>query len=97
MQNLAKGEWNVSPKDAERYEQHFRANLGLSLKLLLIWALVSVGAGAAYLWLDQFQILTGFPLGYYMGAQGAQITFVILIFIYAFRMRTIDQKYGVDE
>jgi probable solute:sodium symporter small subunit len=97
VQNLAKGEWNVSPKDAERYEQHFRANLGLSLKLLLIWALVSVGAGAAYLWLDQFQILTGFPLGYYMGAQGAQITFVILIFIYAFRMRTIDQKYGVDE
>ncbi|MEW8978964.1 MAG: DUF4212 domain-containing protein [Symbiobacterium sp.] len=87
----------MSPKDAERYEQHFRANLGLSLKLLLIWALVSVGAGAAYLWLDQFQILTGFPLGYYMGAQGAQITFVILIFIYAFRMRTIDQKYGVDE
>jgi len=87
----------VSPKDAERYEQHFRANLRLSLKLLLIWALVSVGAGAAYLWLDQFQILTGFPLGYYMGAQGAQITFVILIFIYAFRMRTIDQKYGVDE
>jgi len=87
----------VSPKDAERYEQHFRANLGLAVKLLVVWFLVSVGAGALTVWLDQFRILTGFPLGYYMGAQGAQITFVILIFIYAFRMRTIDQKYGVDE
>lgn len=87
----------MSPKDAERYQQHFRANLGLAVKLLAVWALVSVGAAAAIEWLDQFRILTGFPLGYYMGAQGAQITFVIIIFIYAFRMRAIDQKYGVDE
>ncbi|MBP2018712.1 putative solute:sodium symporter small subunit [Symbiobacterium terraclitae] len=87
----------MSPKDVERYEGHFRANLGLAVKLLLVWALVSLGAGAALVWLDQFRILTGFPLGYYMGAQGAQVTFVILIFVYAFRMRTIDQKYGVDE
>lgn len=84
-------------KDAERYRAHFRANLALAVKLLIIWALVSVGAGAATVWLDQFTILTGFPLGYYMGAQGAQIVFIILIFYYAFKMARIDKKYGVDE
>lgn len=87
----------MGTRDMERYRAHFRANLSLALKLLVIWALVSVGAGAMTTWLDQFTIFTGFPLGYYMGAQGAQIVFIILIFYYAYRMARIDKKYGVDE
>jgi len=88
---------DMGTRDMERYRAHFRANLSLALKLLVIWALVSVGAGAMTTWLNQFTILTGFPLGYYMGAQGAQIVFILLIFYYAYRMARIDKKYGVDE
>ncbi len=79
----------MSPMDAEWYPQHFRANLGMVVKLLLAWALVSFGAGAVTEWLDQFHILIGFPLGYSMDAQGAQITFVILSFIHAFLLLTL--------
>lgn len=42
-------------------------------------------------------VIFGFPLGYYMGAQGSLIIFVILIFNYALRMNKADVDYGVDE
>lgn len=84
-------------KDLQRYQAHFRENVSLVVKLLVIWALVSYGASAAVTWLNQVNILTGFPLGYYMGAQGSLVVFVILIFVYAYKMAQIDKKYGVDE
>jgi putative solute:sodium symporter small subunit len=87
----------VGNKDLERYQAHFRENVSLVVKLLVIWALVSYGASAAVTWLNQVKILTGFPLGYYMGAQGSLVVFVILIFVYAYKMAQIDKKYGVDE
>jgi len=36
-------------------------------------------------------------MGYYMGAQGSLIIFVILIFWYAFAMNKKDKEYGVEE
>lgn len=83
--------------EKERYEAHFRENITLVVKLLIIWALVSYGTVLIVEWLNRFQILTGFPLGYYMGSQGSIVVFVILCFVYAFKMARIDRKYGVDE
>ena len=42
-------------------------------------------------------VILGFPLGYYMGAQGSLIIFVWLIFNYAFKMNKADVDYGVEE
>jgi len=42
-------------------------------------------------------VVFGFPLGYYMGAQGSLIVFVILIFNYALKMNRADVDYGVAE
>jgi putative solute:sodium symporter small subunit len=39
----------------------------------------------------------GFPLGFYMGAQGALIVYVVIIFYYANRMNKLDQEFGVAE
>jgi len=36
-------------------------------------------------------------MGYYMGAQGSLIVFVILIFNYAIKMNKADHDYGVEE
>ncbi|MFZ5814638.1 MAG: DUF4212 domain-containing protein [Bacillota bacterium] len=87
----------MSEKEKERYEAHFRENVSLVVKLLIVWALVSYGASLAVNWLNQMKILTGFPLGYYMGAQGSLVVFVVLIFVYAYKMAQIDKKYGADE
>lgn len=42
-------------------------------------------------------VILGFPLGFYMAAQGSLIVFVITIFWYAMRQNRIDEEYGVSE
>ncbi|MDH3738927.1 MAG: DUF4212 domain-containing protein, partial [Alphaproteobacteria bacterium] len=39
----------------------------------------------------------GFPLGFYMAAQGSLIIFVLLIFFLAHRQNKIDEEFGVAE
>jgi putative solute:sodium symporter small subunit len=42
-------------------------------------------------------VILGFPLGFYMAAQGSLIAFVILIFWFAARQDAIDREFGVAE
>jgi putative solute:sodium symporter small subunit len=39
----------------------------------------------------------GFPLGFYMAAQGSITIFVIMLFLFAKRQDTIDREEGVAE
>lgn len=80
----------------EQLESYWRENRRLMIFVLVIWALVSYGASLISNWLNKIVIL-GFPLGYYMGAQGALIVFLLLIVWYAKSMDNIDKKYGVEE
>lgn len=80
----------------EKLESYWRENRNLMIIILLIWALVSYGAAAISGLLNKI-VIFGFPLGYYMGAQGALIVFLLLIVFYAKKMDEIDRKYGVEE
>ena len=42
-------------------------------------------------------VILGFPLGFYMAAQGSLIAFVILIFWFDRRQDAIDNEFGVAE
>ena len=42
-------------------------------------------------------VILGFPLGFYMAAQGSLIVFVVLIFYLAHRQNKIDEEFGVAE
>ncbi len=42
-------------------------------------------------------IFIGFPFGFYMGAQGSLIIFVISIFVFAKKQNEIDKEFGVNE
>lgn len=42
-------------------------------------------------------VIFGFPLGFYMAAQGSLIIFVALIFWFASRQDSIDREHGVAE
>ncbi len=64
--------------------------------LLLIWLASAILPAILAPWLNQIEILTGFPLGYYMGSQGALIIFIILIFTYAWRMARLDRRYKLE-
>ena len=41
--------------------------------------------------------ILGFPLGFYMAAQGSLIAFVVMLFVFAKRQDTIDREEGVAE
>jgi putative solute:sodium symporter small subunit len=76
---------------------YWKANIRLVLMLMAVWFLVSFGAGILFVeQLNQIHI-GGFPLGFWMGQQGAIFVFMALILIYALRMRQLDRKFGVDE
>lgn len=76
---------------------YWRANLRLIATLLVIWFAVSYLPVLIVRALNSVNILTGFPLGYYMGSQGSLIVFVVLIFVYARRMEKIDREFGLND
>jgi putative solute:sodium symporter small subunit len=39
----------------------------------------------------------GFPLGFYMAAQGSLIVFVVMLFVFARQQDTIDREHGFAE
>lgn len=80
----------------EQLDQYWQRNKKIMLAVLAIWAMVSYGAALAAGWLNTVTIF-GFPLGYYMGAQGALVVFVALNYYYARKMNELDQHYGVAE
>ncbi|MBX0330665.1 VC_2705 family sodium/solute symporter, partial [Oscillochloris sp. ZM17-4] len=75
---------------------YWRANLRLIGPYLLIWLISFTLPSILAAPLNQISVLTGFPLGYYMGAQGSLIFFILLTFLYGWRMRGLDRQYGLD-
>lgn len=42
-------------------------------------------------------VILGFPLGFYMAAQGSLIAFVVMLFIFARKQNNIDRQHGYAE
>ncbi len=81
----------------EQKKSYWRYNISLTTVLLIIWFVVTYlisGLWAASL--NEFSFL-GFPLGYYMAAQGSLAIFVIEIAVYANLMNKLDLQYGIRE
>ena len=78
-------------------DSYWRANLRLMISLLVVWFLASFGCGILFVdYLNQFRLF-GFKLGFWFSQQGSIYIFVILIFVYVWRMNKLDKRYGVDE
>ena len=76
---------------------YWKENLRILLSLLTVWFVVSFGCGILFVdQLDKIQI-GGFPLGFWFAQQGSIYTFLILIFVYIFKMNKLDRKYNVHE
>jgi putative solute:sodium symporter small subunit len=74
---------------------YWAANLRLIASMLLIWFVVSYGAGILLRGtLDRFSI-GGAPLGFWFAQQGSIYVFVALIFIYCSAVRRLERKYRV--
>jgi putative solute:sodium symporter small subunit len=82
--------------EAQRRE-YWQRNLRLMAVLLMIWALVSFGAGIVFVGPLNNIVVLGFPLGFWFAQQGSIITFVVLIAVYVWRMDKLDAEFGIDE
>ncbi|WP_026956127.1 DUF4212 domain-containing protein [Algoriphagus vanfongensis] len=76
---------------------YWRKNLQTLFILLFIWFLVSFGFGV--LWVDELNQIRmgGFKLGFWFAQQGSIYVFVLLIFVYVYRMNKLDREYDVHE
>ncbi|AFY89577.1 MAG: hypothetical protein CLLPBCKN_008086 [Chroococcidiopsis cubana SAG 39.79] len=81
--------------DRDRQEAYWRANTALIRNLLIVWALVSLVFSILLAQPLNAIRLGSVPLGFWMAQQGSILTFVVLIFIYAFQMDKLDRKYGI--
>jgi cation/acetate symporter len=76
-------------------QAYWRANLRLIAWLLLIWAGVSFMPAALAPWLNRIELFLGFPLAYYMGAQGSLVVFLGLVTAYAWRAGRLSERFRV--
>ncbi len=81
----------------EAAKEYWRANIKILAILLSIWFIVSFGAGILLVdWLNQFR-MGGFKLGFWFAQQGSIYTFLVLIFVYVYKMNKLDRRFGVRE
>ena len=76
---------------------YWSATLGLLTKVLVVWFLVSYGAGILLAPLLNNMSLGGYPLGFWFAQQGSIYVFIALIFYYARKMGQIDRQFGMQE
>jgi len=84
-------------KTEEDAKAYWKENVGLMIKLLVVWFSVSFGCGILLVDVLNEISIGGYKLGFWFAQQGSIYTFVVLIFVYSRQMAALDRKYGVDE
>jgi putative solute:sodium symporter small subunit len=79
----------------EKHHEYWRRNVALTSVLLGIWFVATFVVSWFARELNEIIIIG--PVGFYMGAQGALIIYVAIIWFYAKRMNEMDKEYGVHE
>ena len=82
----------------QREEAHWRRTTRLMLTHLGIWFFFGYVIHMFVVPLNKITIpILGFPLGFYMAAQGSLIVFVVMLFVFARQQEKIDQEFGFAE
>lgn len=81
---------------SQRQTEYWRQSQRLTLVLLSIWFLVTV---LSTWFADSLNtvVVLGFPLGFYMGAQGSLVVYLLIIWYYGRTMNERDRALGVVE
>ena len=81
----------------QQRESYWAYNKRLTTILLIVWFVVAFILGGVLAGQLNRIVILGFPLGYYVAAQGALIVFVVEIAVYATLMNRKDVEYGIQE
>ena len=80
---------------SQKHVEYWRRNLRITAILLAIWFVATFVVSWYARELNEITIIG--PLGFYMGAQGALIIYVVIIWFYARYMNNLDKEYNVHE
>ena len=85
-----------SDQASEQAAEHWRRTKGLMWVMLALWFFFGF---VIHLFAGELNniVIFGFPMGWYMGAQGSLIAFVVMIFWFASRQNRIDHECGMSE
>jgi len=86
----------VSQLSAENRVEHWRQTRRLMIIHLTIWFIFSYVVHWFAVPLNNISFF-GWPLGYYMAAQGSLIVFVVQLFLFNRQQHAIDTRFGVAE
>jgi putative solute:sodium symporter small subunit len=79
-------------------DAHWERTRNLMLKHLGVWLFFGYIIHFFVVPLNSIHIpILGFPLGFYMAAQGSLIAFVVMLFMFARQQDAIDREFGVAE
>ena len=80
----------------QNHIDYWHKNLRLTAILLVIWFIATFVVAWYAVPLAEIKIF-GWPLSFYMAAQGSLIIYVLVIGFYALKMRGYDTEHGVHE
>jgi putative solute:sodium symporter small subunit len=83
----------MSQSDRDNY---WRQTRQLTAGLFILWVLVTFVMNWFARELNEI-VIFGFPLGFYMGAQGILIVYLLIIWFYNRRMRALDEEYRIED
>jgi putative solute:sodium symporter small subunit len=86
----------VATLDIAQREAHWDRTRNLMIIHLVIWFVFSFLVHWFAPQLNKVSFL-GFPLGFYMAAQGSLIVFVVQLFIFSKQQDNIDRQFNVAE
>lgn len=77
-------------------EAYWRRTRRLTFALVILWLFITFGLTWFARTINEVVIL-GFPLGFYMAAQGALVIYLMIIWWYNRQMKRLDAEFGVDD
>ncbi|MDX9862129.1 MAG: DUF4212 domain-containing protein [Rhodospirillales bacterium] len=92
----AGGMIDASQISPEKRVEHWKKTSRLMWTLMFWWFVFSFGVHLFAVQLNGITVF-GFPLGFYMAAQGSLIAFVVLCVWNAIAQNRLDEEYGVAE
>ena len=78
-------------------QEYWKANVKFVAICLVIWAVVSYGFGIVLRPVLDVVDVGGAGLGFWFAQQGSIYVFLILIFVYAAKMNSLDRRFGFEE
>ena len=81
----------------EKSIAYWKRNVRLIAILLAIWAIVSYGFAILFAEALSGIHVGALPMSFWWAQQGSMYVFVVLIFVYAWRMDRLDREFDVHE